>query len=403
MRDASPTLSAGEVTSSAGEATSSAVEVALAKPMSTRLADHWTRDLRPPIALIGQHVSWLQSSEGALSDAQRQSVLAIEEQAQHLDRLVKTLEGFEPPSEVLSRLQASGSGTPSPAVLIADDDNDILEALGDLLSGLYRLTFARNGDEAMTALCLWSFDLAIIDLGLPIVDGFKLVKAIRGSEDLQSPAVLFLTGQSDPRAKVRALALGAVDYVTKPFDSGELVARVARILATAARETTLRVDAMTDPLTGLANYRAFSQSLARELERSRRYKLPISLIIVDLDHLKVINDAHGHDAGNEAIRLTARLLTGAVRKFEVVARQGGDEFAVILPNTGPSDARRLADRLHGLIGGESVRGVRLSASLGVASQNKTSLDAAALIKAGDKALYRAKGAGRDRVEVDTAP
>jgi two-component system cell cycle response regulator len=287
-----------------------------------------------------------------------------------------------------------------PSLLIADDDDDILEALSDLLSGAYSLTFAKNGEEAVDALCLWSFDLAIVDLALPIVDGFKLVKAIRSSEDPQSPAVLFLSGQTDPRAKVRALSLGAVDYVTKPFDSAELIARVARSLATVAREATLRAAAMTDSLTGLANYRSFSLSLERELERARRYRLPLSLIIADLDHVKTINDTHGHDAGNEAICLAARVLSGAVRKFEVVARQGGDEFAVILPSTGPADARQLAERLRGEIAASTVRGMRLSASLGVASGKETTPDAAALIKASDEALFRAKRAGRDRVEVE---
>ncbi len=149
----------------------------------------------------------------------------------------------------------------------------------------------------MLALCLWPFDLAIIDLGLPVIDGFKLVKAIRGSGEFQSSAVMLLSGRTDPRFKVHGLALGAADYVTKPFDCDELMARIARILTAATREASLRADAMTDPLTGLANYRSFSQSLERELERSRRYAMPLSLITIDLDHLKVINDEHGHDAG----------------------------------------------------------------------------------------------------------
>jgi diguanylate cyclase (GGDEF)-like protein len=179
------------------------------------------------------------------------------------------------------------------------------------------------------------------------------------------------------------------------------MARIARILTAVTREAILRADAMTDPMTGLANYRSFSQSLERELERSRRYEMPLSLITVDLDHLKVINDEHGHDAGNDAIRRAARVLTGAVRKFEVVARNGGDEFAVILPSTGPSDARRLAERLRAEIGSQVVHGVRLSASVGVASWSESSVDAAALVKASDEALYRAKRAGRGRVEVAT--
>ena len=292
------------------------------------------------------------------------------------------------------------------AILLADDDDDLLDALGELLSPQYSLTFARDGRQAMAAIRLRPFDLAIIDLGLPVVDGFKLVKGIQGAglhaDQSQSSAVMFLSGQSAPQLKAKALSLGAVDYMTKPFDPDEMVARVARILATVTREATLRADAMTDPLTGLANFRSFSQSLERELERSRRYGLPLSLVTVDLDHLKSINDEHGHEAGNEAIRLTARVLAGAVRRFEIVARQGGDEFAIILPSAESSAARLLAERLRDEIGAQILRGQSLSASFGVASLSETFCDAPSLLKASDEALYRAKRAGRDRVAVADA-
>jgi len=383
--------------------TPSPLDDARPKRMSA-LADRWADDLRLPIAIIRRHAGSLQGSEDVLTDAQRQSVLVIGEQAEQLGRLLGTLESIEPPASVAPdpALERSGAAAPTPpAILIADDDDGILESLGDLLSDRYRLMFARDGGEAMVALCLWPFDLAIIDLGLPVIDGFKLVKAIRGSGEFQSSAVMLVSGRSDPEFKVRGLALGAADYVTKPFDADELMARIARTLAAVTREAILRADAMTDPMTGLANYRSFSQSLERELERSRRYEMPLSLITIDLDHLKVINDEHGHDAGNDAIRLAARVLTAAVRKFEVVARNGGDEFAVILPSTGPSDARRLAERLRAEIGAQVVHGVRLSASVGVASWSESSVDAAALVKASDEALYRAKRAGRGRVEVAT--
>ena len=192
--------------------------------------------------------------------------------------------------------------------------------------------------------------------------------------------------------------------MTKPYDPDELLARMARILTTVTREAGLLADAMTDSLTGLANYRCFAQNLDRELERSRRYELPLSLITLDLDHMKAINDQHGHDAGDDAIRSVAKVLTGTVRRFELVARQGGDEFAVILPNTGASDARQLAERLHEAVGAQTVSGVSLSASIGLASwenhpgRPERHFEAAALIKASDEALYRAKRAGRDRVE-----
>jgi two-component system cell cycle response regulator len=289
------------------------------------------------------------------------------------------------------------------AILVADDDEDLLGSLGDLLSERYSLTFARDGRQAMAAIRQRPFDLAIIDLGLPLVDGFELVEGIQGvglhADRLQSSAVMFLSGQSAPQLKAKALSLGAVDYMTKPFDPEEMVARIERILATVTREASLRADAMTDALTGLANSRSFSQSLEQELARSRRYALPLSLVTVDLDHLKSINDEHGHEVGNEAIRLTARVLAGAVRRFEVVARQGGDEFAIILPSTSSSDAGLLAERLRGEIGAQILRGHALSASFGVASLSEAFCDAPTLLKASDEALYRAKRAGRDRVAV----
>src|SRR5439155_14856303 len=160
-------------------------------------------------------------------------------------------------------------------------------------------------------------------------------------------------------------------------------------------EASLPADAMTDSLTGLANYRSLTESLEREIERARRNGHPLSIITLDVDRLKAINDEHGHDAGNEAIRLVAQVLKGAVRSFETVARQGGDEFAVLLPNTGMHDAERLAERLRVQIAARSVRGVSLSASIGVAARDEEhDLDAKGLVKASDEALYRAKYAGR---------
>jgi diguanylate cyclase (GGDEF)-like protein len=293
-----------------------------------------------------------------------------------------------------------------PSILIAEDDEDIMAALKDLLSGRYRITAVSDGSQALAALSLSTFDLAIVDMQLPVVDGLQLIKNTRSGGEHGAPAFLVLSGSSDPQTKAQALALGATDYMTKPVEADELLARMARILATIAREASLLADAMTDSLTGLANYRSFSQGLTRELERSRRYNLPLSLITLDLDHMKVINDQHGHEAGNDAIRLVAGVLSGAVRKFELVARQGGDEFAVIVPNTSASDAGQLAERLRAAIGAQTILGQKLSASIGLASWETNGregrpLVAATFVKASDEALFRAKRAGRDRVESNT--
>jgi diguanylate cyclase (GGDEF)-like protein len=282
---------------------------------------------------------------------------------------------------------------------LADDDEAIRELLGDLLSQRYRITFARDGAEALAALEQQTFQLAIMDLDLPVLDGFAVAKAMRAEYSARTPAFMFLSGHAKAETKVRGLSLGAADYVTKPFDPDELLARVARILADVTREAVLRASAMTDPMTGLANYRSLVENLEREIARGRRYGHPLSLILLDLDRLKLINDEHGHDAGNEALRTVAEVLRTAVRRFETVARHGGDEFAVVLPNTTNQEAARLAQRLCQKVADRTVRGVRLSASIGVASRD--ALDdggAAALLKASDEALYRAKRAGRGCVE-----
>jgi diguanylate cyclase (GGDEF)-like protein len=359
-------------------------------------------DLRGPISVIRAHARMLiDGMKGALTEDQARSMLAIERQVNKLTQLVAELDKAEPslPDSTLVSGIFPAASLAAPPVLIADDDEEIREILGELLGGRYRLTFARDGGEALAALQSQPFHLAIVDLHLPVLDGFALAEALRASGERETPAFMFLSAQSSAQTKVRALSLGAADYVTKPFDPDELVARIARIVATVTREASLRADALTDPLTSLANYRSLSQGLAREIERSRRYGHPLSLITLDLDHLKAINDAHGHDAGNEAIQLVAHVLKSAVRSFELVARQGGDEFSVLLPNTGATDAKLLAERLRGEIAAQSVRGEKLSASIGVASREpSTDLDADALVKASDEALYRAKRAGRDRVE-----
>jgi diguanylate cyclase (GGDEF)-like protein len=362
-------------------------------------------DLRGPISVIRGHARiLLDGYKGELTDAQRRSVSAIERQVQRLGSMLEEAE-LHPSTSGRQALASStfpvGSDT-SPSILIADDDPEILELLADLLASRYRLTFARDGREALALLLSRSFQLTIVDIELPHLDGFALVDAARRAGE--APAFLFLSAHADSQAKVRALSMGAADYVTKPFDPDELAARVARVIATVNREASLRAEALTDQLTGLSNYRSLTQSLDRELERSRRYGEPLSLITLDLDHLKAINDEHGHDAGNDAICLVAEVLAGAVRRFEVVARHGGDEFAVLLPNTGLADAEKLAERLRTEIGSLSLHGVSFSASIGVACREKDSpMDARELVKASDEALYRAKRNGRDRVEVATVP
>jgi diguanylate cyclase (GGDEF)-like protein len=369
------------------------------------LPARFAHDARGPIGVIRAHARLLmEGAKGDLSAEQHRSLAAIERQSRRLARLVDELEsGRVPPDEVseikpLPSLSPDDSMEPRFRILVADDDESTRELLGELLSQRYLLTLAKDGGEALGAMEQQHFHLAIVDVDLPVLDGFGIANAIRAANERETPAFMFLTGHANPEAKVRGLSLGAADYVTKPFEPDELLARIARVVASVAREASLRAEAMTDSMTGLFNYRTLNQALEQELSRARRYAHPVSLLTLDVDHLKAINDEHGHDAGNEAIRLVGDVLKGAVRSFEMVARQGGDEFAVILPNTGKAEAESLARRLCQKIAGQSVRGRPLSASIGVASREAADVtDAAALQKASDEALYRAKRAGRGRV------
>lgn len=371
------------------------------RPSPARFA----HDARGPISVIRAHARMLMDgAKGALTEEQRRSLATIEKQSHKLARLVDELESEHPEPQAMPEIEPALAprgeehGEPRFRVLLADDDECILELLGELLSDDYELTFAHDGGEALGALSGERFHLAIVDLDLPILDGFGIARAIRSKSERDAPAFMFLTGHAAPEAKVRGLSLGAADYVTKPFEPDELLARIARAVAGVAREASLRAEALTDSMTGLHNYRSLNQALELELSRARRYGHPLSLITLDLDHLKTINDEHGHDAGNEAIRKVGEVLKSTVRSFEMVARQGGDEFAVVLPNTGKAEAESLARRLCQRIAEQSVRGRPLSASIGVSSREPDDgADVGALQKASDEALYRAKRAGRGRV------
>lgn len=360
-------------------------------------------DLRGPVSVARGHLRLLlEGLRGPLTEEQRHSVEAIERQAERLDRMIELLEHGEvakvgaPLME--SPLRAEEPFPERPRILVADDDLELLELLREILSDRYDVMLAESGNDALECLRSHQFELAIVDLGLPDIDGFQLAEKIATTAEVP-PAFMFLSAQTSTNAKVKGLHLGAADYVTKPFDPDELLARIARIAAAVERERNLRADALTDPLTGLANYRSLAHNLHRELERARRYDIPLSLITVDIDNLKRINDEGGHAAGNEAIVTIAGILKSAIRKFEMVARQGGDELAILLPNTTAEESMQLAERLRHEVSRASVRGRPLSISLGVASREKgdEATDARALVDKSDEALYRAKRQGRNRV------
>jgi diguanylate cyclase (GGDEF)-like protein len=298
-------------------------------------------------------------------------------------------------------------------VLIAEDDPVSLRVVQTMLKKWgYNAVVARDGAEAWGILqAEGAPQLAILDWMMPHKDGPEICRELRAQPDRPYTYVLLLTAKTQEQDLIEGLGAGADDYLTKPFNGDELRARLyagERILSfqqqlVAAREA-LRVQAIRDPLTGLYNRRHMEEALGRELARAARGRLPLSVIMLDLDHFKRFNDTAGHPAGDVLLKQTATVIEARTRKEDVACRYGGEEFVLILPGMPFDVARRRADELRRAVGeasveygGQSLGSVTISVGLACYPQHGITGDE--LLSAADKALYCAKERGRNQVAV----
>ncbi|HET7753946.1 MAG TPA: diguanylate cyclase [Anaeromyxobacteraceae bacterium] len=292
-----------------------------------------------------------------------------------------------------------------PRVLVVEDDEGAREALADVLSDFYEVETTRDGVEGVDAARLQRPDLILMDLFMPRLDGFGALEALRADPTTSDVPVILVSGRGDDLTRAHSLDLGAIDFLQKPFSERELRARIDRTLRLARRQSQLQVLAETDSLTGLANRRAFHGRLALEVKRARRYGTPLACLMVDMDHLKPINDLLGHAAGDRAIATIAELLRGELRETDFGARYGGDEFVLLLPHTTAAEGRVLAARLCDRIRDTTLQvdgqPVALAASFGVSELPDGPPEQAGeeMLRMADAALYEAKAAGRGRVAV----
>ncbi len=253
-------------------------------------------------------------------------------------------------------------------------------------------------------------DLFVVSAAARTFDGLRLVSFLRATPQLRDVGILAVVNGEDPERAVRALDLGAHDIIYRPIDAHELDLRVRAQVRRRRYAEALRGNldqsfemAVTDQLTGLHNRRFLLSQLKPLLQRAVLGGDPVALVLLDIDHFKRINDTHGHAVGDEVLKEFAARLSGGVRPNDMTARFGGEEFAVLMPNTSPDKAQAAAERLRGLIaasafpayGGRET--VVVTASLGLASVAGGDDTIDALIKRADDALYQAKGAGRNRV------
>ena len=297
----------------------------------------------------------------------------------------------------------------SAKVLVVDDEISVVQQIKLLLSrgGFKQVKGVSDSRSVMGVARVWKPALVLLDLRMQPVNGLQILKDMRNDDATSDIPVIVVSSAVDEVTTVTALNLGATDFLSKPVRSGELIARSRNALSEkafrdleAAHRQRLETDLLKDPLTGIANRRAFDYELNRRMIEWSRYRTPVGLAMIDLDRFKLINDRFGHHFGDVALQAVAKDVLDSTRSMDLVARFGGEELAVIMPSTTAHEAREVAQRVRGSI--ESIQlscgsmQVPLSASIGV-STAITGDDAKLLVRRADSAMYAAKRNGRNCV------
>ena len=306
---------------------------------------------------------------------------------------------------------------PTAKVLIVDRDPELVEGLRSVVGEAgYRTAGAHTATAALATVKSEGCQIVILDREMPDIDGLVLCAAIRAARVLPGYVYIILRSSKDSEKDILiGLHAGADDYVSKQMPVTQLIARLMTAQRILALEHSLRTTveertqwAMTDSLTGVRNRRCFDLELSRELKIARRYGGDLSLIVIDVDYFKAVNDQHGHAVGDEVLKGIARRLEGLIpRDTDWLARVGGEEFAAVLPQTRLRGAMKVAESIRAGVEAQPMATqaglIPIKVSLGVSgTQRLTGQEASVeeLLRRADACLYRSKGEGRNRVTVD---
>ena len=285
-----------------------------------------------------------------------------------------------------------------PSVVLVEDDPGISAMLVALLERAGCAVHAlRTIAAARKTMAEADWDLVLLDRNLPDGDSLTLCRETRDSRP--DGYIIIVTAAVSDSEKLRGFASGADDYITKPFNVEELLARVRAGLRIVSLQKTLRRQSVIDDLTQLRNRRGADEELTKHFAGAIRYQRPLALAVVDIDHFKSINDRFGHPAGDAVLRNVGALLREASRATDVVSRIGGEEFSVLLPETGLFEAVHFGEKIRALAAATPIDGTPITMSVGIASLPHSHFTSSEeLVFAADHALYRAKQSGRNRVE-----
>jgi diguanylate cyclase (GGDEF)-like protein len=322
--------------------------------------------------------------------------------------------------------------TPKGRILVVDDDRlNRIKLSINLEEAGCEVTLAENGEEALQKLRAQPFDTVLLDLMMPVMDGFTVMQHVKTDASLQRIPFIVISGEEDLSSVVRCIEMGAADYLTKPFNAVLLRARINSCLekkrshdreAELFSELQLRYEelqalhdkvheqavqlkelSIRDGLTALYNRRHFDEQGASALAQAERYDQPLSVMIGDIDFFKRINDGFSHAVGDEVLRQVAKILQSNTRDSDIVARYGGEEFVMALPQTTLPYAVALSEKLRILIEAHSWHDIhpdlRVTMSMGLCGDSKIS-SFEKMVAAADEKLYQAKESGRNRVCAD---
>ncbi len=291
-------------------------------------------------------------------------------------------------------------------LLIVDDNKQNIELLMELFRDDYKIAAAVSAKRALkVAFSEAPPDIVLTDIMMPEMDGYELCRQLKEDSRTKSIPILFVTAISEVMDESRGFALGAVDYITKPFHPPMVKARVKLHLELKRKQELLEKYAFIDALTEIPNRRRFDEVIDREWHRALRASYPISLMILDIDHFKLYNDSYGHGKGDDCLRRVAGSLAEVLRRSsDFVARYGGEEFVVILPDSDLSQAletaKKIQDIIDALLIAHELSPVadHVTFSIGVATMTpENGKHHQELIEAADKKLYEAKSSGRHHI------
>ena len=316
---------------------------------------------------------------------------------------------------LLDPAETFSEASPTGRILLVEDRPETVKSLSAALCPQNHLVALDGFEGALTQMRSGDFDLIIVSLGLRDYDGLRLCSQLRSLPEGRNVPILVLVSDGDRRKLHQALEMGVNDYLTRPVDRNELIARTRTQLRKKRYADRLRENvylsvemAITDPLTGLHNRRYLTRHLETLLKNNAENGKRLAILILDVDFFKSINDNYGHDIGDEVLREFARRIAANIRGIDLGCRYGGEEFVVVMPETDGNLAWTVAERLRKSVEVEPFRTsdpaveINVTVSIGIAASDDPAMTADALLRQADQALYAAKRDGRNRVVAHAA-